>query len=337
MYDTLFRQTLSAQRTVKPYGSSKAGLPVACSTDASGVAILVEEVALVVAEFASRGSRRIVGHHAASHIVVRGRILLPYHTAVFSIVQGTHRLSCLQTMEHLQTLSFGEEFSHEVGVAMSQTGIPQSYAILIYRHRTIHHLVKAVAVKVCHIQGVITLCSVCAMLLAILARLAVVGVEAPFLCQLAVSPVPRLDDAVGIDTSSRNNGRQACIVKTPHTDSEGASPLPIAVAPRFRCLAIYEVVTSQFLSRLSVNDRDKLRSCAVIVVYPSRAAGVEVAPCAIVYLTVAIGITYLCAIAKDSSLASPYCHLCTTVSVKVCYGEAGRITQYDAGSTLYAP
>ena len=57
------------------------------------------------------------------------------------------------------------------------------------------------------------------------------------------------------------------------------------------------------------------------MVHPTGAAAVEIAPRAVVYFSVAVGVGYLLTITEDSSLAGADGHLCTTIAVEVSYGE----------------
>ena len=127
-------------------------------------------------------------------------------------------------MEHLQALALRQELAYMVGITVPQTGIPETYTIVVDSHRAIHHLVEPVTIKISNIQRVVALSGIGAMLLAILAGLAVVGVEAPTLGQdrntVLYTVVPSLDDAVGIYPTSEDNGGEARLVETAHTDTE---------------------------------------------------------------------------------------------------------------------
>ena len=134
-------------------------------------------------------------------------------------------------MEHLQTLTTWQEFSHMVGVSVPQSCVPEADTIVIDSHRTIHHLVKSVAVQVGHIQRMVTLSGVSTMFFPILASSLVIGIETPFLYELPFAPVPRLDDGMTIDTSSEDYRGQPRLVEAPYPDTEGAGAFPIVITP----------------------------------------------------------------------------------------------------------
>ena len=106
-------------------------------------------------------------------------------------------------MEHLQSLALRQEFSHVVGIAVPQAGVPESDAVVVNSQRAIHHLVQSVTVEVGHVQRVVALTGIGAVLLAVLACTFVVGVESPTFGELTIAPVPRLYDAMGIDTTPK--------------------------------------------------------------------------------------------------------------------------------------
>ena len=121
-------------------------------------------------------------------------------------MQCHHRLARLQAVEHLQALTARQELTHMVSIAVPKPCIPKPDAVMVYCHRAIHHLVQSVAVKIGHVQRVVALSGVCAVLLAILARTLIVGVETPAAGQdggtVLHSVVPRLNDAVAIYAAS---------------------------------------------------------------------------------------------------------------------------------------
>ena len=208
-----------------------------------------------------------------------------------------------------------------VGIAVAQAGVPQADAVVVDRHRAVHHLVEPVAVEVGHVERVVALGGVGAVLLAVLAGALVVGVEAPAAGELSVAPVPRLDDGAGIDAAPDDDGGQPRLVEAAHADAERAGALPVVVAPGAAGLAGYEVVAGQLAARLSVDDADELRPCRTVVVDPPGTARIEVAPRAVVDLAVAVDVRDLRAVAEHRALAGADGHLGTAVAVEVGHGE----------------
>ena len=252
-------------------------------------------------------------------------------------MKGYHRLTRFQTVEHLQSLAVGQELTHVVGIAVAQLRVPQSEAVVVDSHRAIHHLVETITVEVGNVQRVVALRGIGGMSLAVLALPAVVGVEAPTAGELTVAPVPCLDDTMTIHAASKHHRWQPRLIEAAYAHTERASSLPVAVAPRFRCFAVDEVVACQLATCASVDDGDELRTSRVVVVHPSRTAAVLVSPRAIVNLAVAVGVFNLLAVAKHRAFASADGHLGTAVAIEVGNSEARRVTQNDAGSSLDAP
>ena len=120
-----------------------------------------------------------------------------------------------------------------------------------------------------------------------------------------------------IDTATENDRRQSRLVEATDTHTERAGSFPIAVTPRFTGLAVNEIVTCQFAARLAVDDTDELWACGIIVVKIAWLGRIQVAPRAVVYFSITIGIWNLRAIAKHRSLASTDSHLGTAVAVEV--------------------
>ena len=220
---------------------------------------------------------------------------------------------------------------------MTKPRVPESDAVVVDSHRAIHHLVEAVAVEVGHVQRVVALCGIGAVALAVLAATTIGGVEAPTASELTIAPVPRLDDGTGIDATAKDHGGQACLVEATHTDAERAGTLPVVVAPGRRRRTVDEVVAGELAARLAIDDGDELRTGRVVVVYPTGTRRVEVAPRAIVNLSIAIGIRDFLTVAKDGSLAGADGHLGTAVAIEVGNGKGGGVAEDDARSALDAP
>ena len=228
-------------------------------------------------------------------------------------------------MIHLQTLAVGQELAHVVGIAMSQLGSPESLTVVIDSHRAVHHLVKAIAVQVGGVERVVALSGVGTIGVAVLALAALPGVEAPPLRQLSVAVVPCLQDRTCIDAAPYYHRGQARLVETAHAHAERAGPLPVAVAPGLAGFAVDEVVAGQFAPRLSVDDGEELRPGRVVMIHPSGAAAVLVAPRAIVYLAVAVGIGNSLAVAEHRAFAGADSHFSTAVTVEVGHGEGRAV------------
>ena len=73
------------------------------------------------------------------------------------------------------------------------------------------------------------------------------------------------------------------------------------------------------------------------MVHPSGVGGVQVAPCTVVNLAIAVHIGNLRAVAEDCTLTGADGHLGTTVAVEVGHGKARRVAEDDARSALHAP
>ena len=334
--DDVILDELARERAVEPDGHAAAAL-LALGVDGGLGAVLLDVVALIVEELAARILRQEVAHEAAPHVVVAGAVLLPDHLAVAGIVEGHHGLARLQAMEHLQALALRQELAYVVGIAMTKPRVPKSDAIVVDSHGAIHHLVDAVAVEVGHVQRVVALSGIGAVALTVLAAATVGGVEAPTASELTVAPVPRLDDGTGIDAAAKHHGGQTRLVEAAHADAERAGTLPVVVAPGRRRSTVDEVVAGELAARLAIDDGDELRTSGVVVVYPTGTRRVEVAPRAIVNLSIAIGIRDFLAVAKDGSLAGADGHLGTAVAIEVGNGKGRGVAEDDARATLDAP
>ena len=86
-------------------------------------------------------------------------------------------------------------------------------------------------------------------------------------------------------------------------------------------LAINKIIACQFATRLAVDDADELWTCRVVMVEITRVRGVQVTPCAIVYLSIAVSIRNLRAVAKYRSLTGADGHLCASVAIEVSNGK----------------
>src|SRR5690606_18333462 len=106
-------------------------------------------------------------------------------------------VAALAGLEHLQPRPGGHQAPHVVGVAVAGAVDPQWLAVVVDRHRPVHHLVPAVPVGVGDGELVVALAGVL--------RAVVVRVEDPAGGEAAVAVVHRPDHAAGVVAASEDH------------------------------------------------------------------------------------------------------------------------------------
>ena len=191
---------------------------------------------------------------------------------------------------------------------------------MVQRHRTVAHLIEAVAVHVAYHQRVVALSTIVRAAL-------VVAVEVPAAAQLAGLEVPGLHHGLGVDAAADEDARHVVVAAhDAHADAVGA--LPVAVAPGLAARAGGNVVGAvQTAARLAVDDAQEF--CHAVAVIGREGAVVGAA--------VVVLVAYRLAVGKDGALAESQSHLAAAVAVEVVDGKAAAVARLNVGSREDAP
>ena len=221
---------------------------------------------------------------------------------------------------------------------------PQPLAIVIDRHRSVDHLVAAVAIDIGDRKLVIAASGIVA-----LARLA--AVEQPALGQLAVAPVPGGDRGAGIIAAAKDHRGQMA-VEIGDTGQEPVGSVGIAIAPAFgqllrrgiaagiawriiggggQCLAGEAVEDGQIFRPL---DDAALHRCDLGAIGQHLGAGaVALGHFAIMAAPVGLGVADHRAGAVDRAVGGLHRHFGATVAVEV---EGQELGIMGAGADIAA-
>ena len=137
-------------------------------------------------------------------------------------------------MIYLQALAIGQEAAYMTGVAMSQAAGPQAAAVVVPGTGTVHHLIVAVAIKVCDMEGMVALSVIVAIGTPVLIDIAaalIAGINMPQPRQLIRTIIlPGFHHRTAIDATSQEY-LPALAGKLRNADAKRVGTLPVVIAP----------------------------------------------------------------------------------------------------------